>query len=387
MATRAACLLGLARALRAPRFALRAATTSPPPPPEAYVEVVLHTGGAHSDTPSAEELSEVLMEYGAMSVSASDSNAGTDAEEALYGEPPDAKELDVFLDEDRWRSEAYWRSAEVRALFVSEDYGVAVLDALRDRYGDGVLEDMDGSLEPLPSDVDWLQKQEAARPVVVVGDLEILLPWHDTSPDPDVAKRQLRVEGGAAFGTGEHQTTRMCCEWLQEAKLPAMYTMVDYGCGSGILALTALRYGAAVAVGVDIDVDCVAAAKRNAESNGFAPSECRFHLPPVDAGADAASVAYVNARLETGDFGHDPLPSDEPPADVVVANILLNPLLALQDTITGLVKVGGTQVMSGIRLDQADRVIAAYGPKFDDVRVAKETDGWLVVVASGRKAD
>ena len=72
---------------------------------------------------------------------------------------------------------------------------------------------------------------------------------------------------------------------------------------------------------------------------------------------------------------------------VVVANILLNPLLALQDTITGLVKVGGTQVMSGIRLDQADRVIAAYGPKFDDVRVAKETDGWLVVVASGRKAD
>ena len=107
----------------------------------------------------------------------------------------------------------------------------------------------------------------------------------------------------------------------------------------------------------------------------------------ISASADAASVAYVNARLETGDFGHDPLPSDEPPADVVVANILLNPLLALQDTITGLVKVGGTQVMSGIRLDQADRVIAAYGPKFDDVRVAKETDGWLVVVASGRKAD
>lgn len=68
MATRAACLLGLARALRAPRFALRAATTSPPPPPEAYVELVLRTGGAHSDTPSAEELSEVLMEYGAMSV-------------------------------------------------------------------------------------------------------------------------------------------------------------------------------------------------------------------------------------------------------------------------------------------------------------------------------
>ena len=74
MATRAACLLGLARALRAPRFALRAATTSPPPPPEAYVELVLRTGGAHSDTPSAEELSEVLMEYGAMSVTASCEN-------------------------------------------------------------------------------------------------------------------------------------------------------------------------------------------------------------------------------------------------------------------------------------------------------------------------
>ena len=100
----------------------------------------------------------------------------------------------------------------------------------------------------------------------------------------------------------------------------------------------------------------------------------------------SASVTCVTWATASS-LSLDPLPSDEPPADVVVANILLNPLLALQDTITGLVKVGGTQVMSGIRLDQADRVIAAYGPKFDDVRVAKETDGWLVVVASGRKAD
>ena len=86
-------------------------------PSEAYVELVLKTGGGGvmGEAPSAEELSEVLMEYGAMSVTASDSNAGTELEEALYGEPPDAKELDVFLVEaDKWRSEAYWRSAEGR---------------------------------------------------------------------------------------------------------------------------------------------------------------------------------------------------------------------------------------------------------------------------------
>ena len=126
-----------------------------------------------------------------------------------------------------------------------------------------------------------------SKPVVTVGALEILLPWHETSSDPSVASRQLRVEGGAAFGTGEHQTTRMCCEWLQETTFPAFYTMCDYGCGSGILALTALRFGAACAVGIDIDPDCVKAAERNRASNGFGVNEARFYLPSLDAGGDA----------------------------------------------------------------------------------------------------
>ena len=359
-------------------------------PSEAYVELVLKTGGGGvmGEAPSAEELSEVLMEYGAMSVTASDSNAGTDLEEALYGEPPDARELDVFLVEaDKWRSEAYWRSAEVVALFASEDYCVAVLDSLRDRYGDDVLEDLDADLRPLDGETDWLAAQEAARPVVRVGELSILLPWHETSSDPDVAAKQLRIEGGAAFGTGEHQTTRMCCEWLQEATLPAHCTVVDYGCGSGILALAALRCGAASAVGVDIDVDCVAAAKRNAESNGFGESECRFHLPAPTAGADANTVAYVNARLtnDAGSFAdHAPLPDDEPPADVVLANILLNPLLALEETLVDLVAAGGAMAMSGVREDQAAAVMAAYGPYFETIAVEKKSDGWLVIVGSGR---
>ena len=216
--------------------------------------------------------------------------------------------------------------------------------------------------------------------VVTVGQLDILLPWHDTSPDPEIAKRQLRVEGGAAFGTGEHQTTRMCCEWLQDAALPAHYTMLDYGCGSGILALTALRFGAAAAVGVDIDVDCVAAAKRNAESNDFAPPGLRFYLPPVDAGADAASVAYVNSRLAPAPDGFDPLPADELPSDVVVANILLKPLLALRETIVDRVREGGSLAMSGVRREQADEVVAAYGPHFSAIRVDREVDGWLLIV-------
>mmetsp|Transcript_26239 Transcript_26239/g.68179 ORF Transcript_26239/g.68179 Transcript_26239/m.68179 type:complete len:378 (-) Transcript_26239:26-1159(-) len=369
-------MLGLARALqhttpRRLRTTLRAEA--------AYAELVLKTN-RDADV-SAESLSELLMECaGALSVSASDANAGTADEEAIFGEPP--TDLDVFLDEDRWRSEAYWQSAEVRALFASQNDAQAALRFVENTLG---AEAVAGSkIDDLAKDVDWLAVQEAARPVVTVGELEILLPWHETSSDPELAMRQLRVEGGAAFGTGEHQTTRMCCEWLQETTFPAFYTMCDYGCGSGILALTALRFGAACAVGIDIDPDCVKAAERNRASNGFGANEARFYLPPLDAGGDASSIAYVNKRFTSAPEGVAPFPGDELPCDVVVANILLRPLLALRDTILARVRPGGALAMSGVRVDQVDDVLGAYASSFETAAVDREVDGWVLIECRGK---
>ena len=369
-------MLGLARALQhtTPR---RLPTT--PRAEAAYAELVLKTN-RDADV-SAESLSELLMECaGALSVSASDANAGTADEEAIFGEPP--TDLDVFLDEDRWRSEAYWQSAEVRALFASESDAQAALKFVENTLGGAAV--TGAQIDDLAKDVDWLAVQEAARPVVTVGQLQILLPWHETSSDPAIAMRQLRVEGGAAFGTGEHQTTRMCCEWLQETTFPAFYTMCDYGCGSGILALTALRFGAACAVGIDIDPDCVRAAERNRASNGFGDNEARFYLPSLDAGGDASSIAYVNKRFTSAPEGVAPFPEGELPCDVVVVNILLRPLLALRDTILERVRPGGTLAMSGVRVDQVDDVLGAYASSFETAAVDREVDGWVLIACRGK---
>ena len=370
-------MLGLARALQhtTPR---RLPTTLSAE--AAYAELVLKTN-RDADV-SAESLSELLMECaGALSVSASDANAGTADEEAIFGEPP--TDLDVFLDEDRWRSEAYWQSAEVRALFASESDAQAALRFVENTLGTTAV--AGAEIDDLAKDVDWLAVQEAARPVVTVGQLQILLPWHETSADPLVASRQLRVEGGAAFGTGEHQTTRMCCEWLQETTFPAFYTMCDYGCGSGILALTALRFGAACAVGIDIDPDCVKAAERNRASNGFGDNEARFYLPSLDAGGDASSIAYVNKRFTSAPEGVAPFPEGELPCDVVVANILLRPLLALRDTILERVRPGGALAMSGVRVDQVDDVLGAYASHFATSEVEREIDGWVLIACRDKR--
>ena len=205
---------------------------------------------------SAAELSACLLELGAASVTASDAAASV-----LQGED----EYDVF-NEPAWRSSQLWAKPMVRAI-VSADVAGDVANGAMEIFGVSVAERR--ALDP---SVDWLKAQEDSRPPVVIGNMRIILPWHENSADA------VRLEGGTAFGTGEHPTTRMCVLWLQR-HLPAFATVLDYGCGSGILALVALKAGASHAVGVDADVDAVRAADRNARANGFSPAEAHFSLP------------------------------------------------------------------------------------------------------------
>ncbi|MBL8403990.1 MAG: 50S ribosomal protein L11 methyltransferase, partial [Dechloromonas sp.] len=198
------------------------------------------------------------------------------------------------------------------------------------------------SIEAL-AEQNWVQlTQSQFDPIRVSERLWIVPSWHE-SPDP--AAINLILDPGMAFGTGSHPTTRLCLEWL-ERNVSAGDTVLDYGCGSGILAIAAARLGAAHVAGVDIDPQAVEAAKANAERNGvtalFADS--------------AAPVA--------GEY------------DVVVANILSNPLRVLAPAICAHVRAGGRLALSGILREQADEIVAIYAP-WIPLQVADLREDWV----------
>ena len=173
--------------------------------------------------------------------------------------------------------------------------------------------------------------------------------WH-TAPDPDAIV--LVLDPGMAFGTGSHPTTRLCLEWLERTVTPGV-SVLDYGCGSGILAIAAARLGATDVLGVDIDPQAVTAARNNAERNG------------VDVRFDD-SAAEIRGQF-----------------DLVVANILSNPLKALAPAICSHVRPGGRLALSGILAAQAEELIAAYAP-WIPLAVADTREGWVCL--AGRKA-
>ena len=168
--------------------------------------------------------------------------------------------------------------------------------------------------------------QSQFDPIRVSERLWIVPSWHEI-PDPDAIS--LILDPGMAFGTGSHPTTRLCLEWL-ERTVSAQCSVLDYGCGSGILAIAAARLGAGQVAGVDIDPQAVEAAYANAERNGV-------------------SALFADSTLPVaGEY------------DLVVANILSNPLRVLAPAICAHVRSGGQLALSGILREQADEIIGIY---------------------------
>jgi len=175
--------------------------------------------------------------------------------------------------------------------------------------------------------------------------LWIVPSWH-AAPQPEAVN--LLLDPGLAFGTGTHPTTALCLEWLDGQDLNDC-TVIDFGCGSGILAIAALLLGAPQAIGTDIDPQALEASRDNAGRNGIDPARFPVYLP-----ADMP----------------------QQPAEVVVANILAGPLVSLAPQITALVKAGGRLALSGILAEQAEEVRVAYADAFDlDPTAIK--DGWV----------
>ncbi|WP_312962398.1 50S ribosomal protein L11 methyltransferase [Stutzerimonas nitrititolerans] len=195
-------------------------------------------------------------------------------------------------------------------------------------------------------DQDWERSwMDNFQPMRFGRRLWIVPSWH-AAPEPDAVN--LLLDPGLAFGTGTHPTTALCLEWLDEQDLRGQQ-VIDFGCGSGILAIAALLLGAEQAIGTDIDPQALEASRDNAGRNGIEPARFPLYLP-------------------------EQLPVAQ--ADVVVANILAGPLVALAPQITALVKPGGRLALSGVLAEQAEEVRAAYRDTLD-LDPTEEKDGWV----------
>ena len=193
------------------------------------------------------------------------------------------------------------------------------------------------------ADEDWVARsREQFGPIRVSATLWIVPTWR-SPPEPDAIN--LVLDPGLAFGTGSHPTTRLCLQWL-ERSIAGGETVLDYGCGSGILAIAALKLGARRAVGVDIDPDAVATARANARRNGVAGEFLE----------DCAPLTFT--------------------ADLVIANILANPLKLLAPILASRCRHGGQIALSGILPDQVRNVESCYSPWIAFVPPA-ETEGWV----------
>ena len=283
---------------------------------------------------AAERLEDALLEAGALSVDAADAAAGTAAEEPIFGEPGAP-------------ASQSWRKTRITALFeLDADLASIVPAALRAAE----LPDTASYGVERVDDQDWVRSSQAQfLPTRISGRLWIVPSWHTP---PDAAALNIILDPGLAFGTGTHPTTRLCLQWL-EAILRGGETVIDYGCGSGILAIAALKLGTTDATSIDIDPQALLAARQNAMQN------------------------RVAARFVAAEEGI------EGPADVVVANILANPLIVLAPLIARLTRSDGRLALSGILAEQAAEVSAAYAPWFE-MRMAETEDGWVLLTGQKR---
>ena len=280
-----------------------------------------------------EDLSDALDALDALSVSVEDADAQTEAEQALFGEPgmPPPREG--------------WQRSRIVALFAAREVAEEaqrLLQAQEFFAGCEVL-----GIAPV-ADQDWVRlTQSQFAPVEITPDFWIVPTWHDLPPQ---ARTSIRLDPGLAFGTGTHPTTRMCLRWIaRQGGGAALGRVLDYGCGSGILAIGAAKHGAVDIDAVDIDPAAVESTRLNAQANGV---QLHAGLP------EQAQGLY----------------------QTVLANILATPLKVLAPLLCAHVAQGGHLVLAGILERQAEELQQAYAPWLR-LEVADREDGWILMTA------
>ena len=278
-----------------------------------------------------EPLSDALDALDALSVSVEDADAQTDAEQALFGEPGMPAPKDG------------WQRSRVLALFATQALAqdAAMLLTAQDFFaGCKIL-----GVHAVP-DQDWVRlTQSQFAPVEITPEFWIVPTWHEP---PLQATKIIRLDPGLAFGTGTHPTTRMCLRWV--ARHGHRGRVLDYGCGSGILAIAAAKFGASDVDAVDIDIAAVESTQLNALANGVT-----LHAGLPDR---------VQGLYQT-----------------VLANILATPLRLLAPLLCARVAPGGVLVLAGILARQAEELTLAYSP-YAQLQVSDAEDGWILMTAT-----
>lgn len=292
----------------------------------------------------AEALSDWLLECGALSVSVEDADLNTESEKPLFGEPGTEPEVQA------------WTRNYVIALLPDDLSVEDMLQALK------TLSQKDYTAVANVREVaneDWVRlTQSQFDPIHIAEHIWVVPSWHRENPEIVAAHQNqnnilIELDPGLAFGTGSHPTTHLCAEWLANffAANSSNVDVLDYGHGSGILSIIAKKLGAKRVLGVDIDEQAVTTGDYNAQVNNV---DIDFMLPDA---------------LPAGQF------------DIVVANILSNPLKVLAPMLAGRVKTGGHLVLSGVLERQAEEVIAAYAP-YITMTVWKAQEGWVCLHGS-----
>jgi ribosomal protein L11 methyltransferase len=279
------------------------------------------------DAQDADAWSDALLDAGALSVDISDPHAGAPGEVPVFGEPGSASTL--------------WPVSRITALFAADRDVDAALAQARTTLGRACP----ASERSTVAEQDWVRATQAQfAPIRIDEGLWIVPSW---CAPPDASAITLTLDPGLAFGTGSHPTTRLCLQWLR-ANVSGAASVLDYGCGSGILAIAAAKLGAARVAGTDIDPQALSSSGANARANGVS--------------------AWFGAP--------DALP--EATYTIVVANILANPLILLAPALGARTAIGGRIALSGILDAQADEVRAAYAPWFK-LAAWRADEDWLLL--------
>jgi ribosomal protein L11 methyltransferase len=277
---------------------------------------------------NADSISDALMELGALSASIEDAHAETVAEQAIFGEPGDPPP-------------GIWQQNIVTAMLNESTDIAKLLEALQLEIQIPQLRYVTETIQ----EQDWVRATQAQfDPIRITDHLWIVPTWH-TSPNKEAIN--IILDPGLAFGTGSHPTTHLCLEWLtQQANLG---NVLDYGCGSGILAIAAKKLGAKTTVGVDIDAQAIIASQFNAEQNAV------------------ADITFYDAN----DFGNQTF-------DIVVANILSSALMVLAPALAKYCITGGKIALSGILEEQTDALLARYSEWFTMEKPIQK-DAWILL--------
>lgn len=290
-----------------------------------WLALELEVAAAHADA-----MADALLELGALSVDTADAQAGTAAEAPLYAEPALASAI-------------AWPRNRLVALVEPQTDVSALLESAARRAG--LASAPTAQTTPVADD-DWVRRTQSQFGPIRIGERLCIVPSWCAAPD-DASAVVIHLDPGLAFGTGSHPSTRLALAWL-ERTLRGGERVLDYGCGSGILALAAAKLGAAEVAALDVDAQALEAAAANARLNGI---ELRLAEP-----GDPAKQEF----------------------DVIVANILAGPLITLAPELAARARSGARIALSGVLDWQADEVIAAYARNFAP-RVASGEEGWVVV--------